>query len=110
MKNIATSAVIFLPCLTRTRRRFPANARSTSTVIHVTMVARATTTRNVAKEKIPSTVERNWRACAAHGEVGNQDIGAVNVDFRGSCLLLETQIEKMSPPHPVSLSYYLMCE
>lgn len=35
---IATSDVIFLPSLTTPRRRFPANASSTSTVIHVITV------------------------------------------------------------------------
>lgn len=39
-KSIATSDVIFLPFFTRTRLRFPAKAKRTNTVIHVTIVVR----------------------------------------------------------------------
>lgn len=46
-KYIATSDVIFLPSRANTRRRFPAKARSTTTVIHVTsVVLTARTIRN----------------------------------------------------------------
>lgn len=52
-KCTATSAVISLPCWASTRRRFPEKASSTSTVIHVTMVARAATITNVTIKATP---------------------------------------------------------
>ena len=63
----ATSAVIFLPSWTRTRRRFPAKARSTSTVIHVTMVARAMIT-------ITSTAihKNNPTSCRHGGDIADK--------------------------------------
>ncbi|KAE8652393.1 hypothetical protein Csa_013504 [Cucumis sativus] len=50
---MATSAVIFLPSLTRTRRRFPANANSTNTVIHATIVALAAINATTATANNP---------------------------------------------------------
>lgn len=53
--NIAISVVIFLPCRTKTFRRFPAKAKSTNTVIHATMAALAATITN---NNIRSTPKR----------------------------------------------------
>ncbi|KAK9108215.1 hypothetical protein Syun_024226 [Stephania yunnanensis] len=60
-----TSAVIFRPSRTRDRRRFPAKARRTSTVIQVTTVARSATTSKAAAQRT-NTATSNARLKRAH--------------------------------------------
>lgn len=57
-KCIATSNVILLPFFTRTRRRLPAKARRTSSVIHVTMVVRTAKMISIARRRNAAAM---WR-------------------------------------------------